>query len=319
VPYETFNDLNTAVMRLYGEQKYGEVLDLLVDAGAAFPDAAQQILYLRACMAVRVGQVDEALRLIEEVLDRGGWYGEHLIWQTPSWVALQGHPAFEALATRHRERETAALATAQPERVVRVPPGDPPPGGYPLFLSLHGNTQRAAPDVAAWEPITAQGWLLAAIQSSQMVGPNMYIWDDHATALTEIADHYAALAAAYPLNPARVVIAGFSRGGEIALRAALSGTLPATGFVLLGPGGPLMDTPDAWLPLLPGAAARGLRGVVLLGTADGAAPQAAIRALVESLTAHGLPCRLIDLPGLGHDYPRDPVATLTAALAFLFP
>jgi dienelactone hydrolase len=319
MPYQTFNELNADAMALYREQKYGEVLDLLTREGGAFPADMQQVLYLRSCMAVRVGQTDEGLRLIEEVLDRGGWYGEELLRRTPSWAGLQGQPAFEALAERHMARAAEAMAGARPLRLVRMPPGDPPLGGYPLMLSLHGNTQQAAPDVAAWGGIAARGWILAAIQSSQVAGPDMFIWDNQDKALAEIADHYAALDAEYPLDPARVVIAGFSMGGETALRAALNGTVPAGGFVLLGPGGPTMDTPDAWLPLLDGAAARGLRGVILLGSADVDLPQAEIRRLADLLTAHGIPTRLIDLPGLAHDYPPDPVATLTEALAFIYP
>ena len=112
--------------------------------------------------------------------------------------------------------------------------------------------RRATPagSLHGWGPVAEQGWLLAAAQSSQAGMTDQYIWDDQNTALREIAQHYATLRDEHDIDPSRVVLGGFSMGGETALRAALLGTMPARGFILLGPGGPTIDTPDEWLPLM---------------------------------------------------------------------
>src|SRR5919204_212614 len=96
-------------------------------------------------------------------------------------------------------------------------------------------------------------------------------------------DYAAVLRTLHAINPGRVVIAGFSLGGETALRAVLSGAVPARGFILLGPGGPTIDTPEEWLPLIEEGSDRKLRGYVLLGEEDAGVPQDAIRKLVELL------------------------------------
>ena len=144
-----------------------------------------------------------------------------------------------------------------------------------------------------------------------------YVWNDQEIALREVAEHYATVTADHAVDPGRVLVAGFSMGGETALRAALLGTIPARGFILLGPGGPTIDTPDAWLPLIADAAERSLRGYVLRGEQDASIPQDAIRTLVDSLNAHGIPCALEVIPTIRHEYPLDFAPYLARALAFV--
>src|SRR5205823_9745002 len=127
--------------------------------------------------------------------------------------------------------------------------------------------------------------LLAAVQSSQIAATKTYLWDDQATAMRDIEARYADLRRLHAIDAGRVVLAGFSLGGETALRAALSGAIPTKGFILLGPGGPTIDTPEEWLPLITQGAERNLRGYVLLGEEDAGVPHDAIRTLVELLNA----------------------------------
>ena len=46
------------------------------------------------------------------------------------------------------------------------------------------------------------------------------IWDDQDTALRDLATQFAGLQTHFALDPARLLLAGFSLGGETALRAA---------------------------------------------------------------------------------------------------
>jgi predicted esterase len=89
------------------------------------------------------------------------------------------------------------------------------------------------------------------------------------------------------------------------------------GFILLGPGGPTIDTPEEWLPLIKEGAERNLRGYVLLGEEDAGVPHDAIRTLVDLLNANGIPCHLEMLPGLAHQYPPDTGPALSRALGFI--
>ena len=312
-PYDEFY---AEVISLHQAQEFGAVLDLLQREGDAYPEEAPTVLYLRSCMTARSGQPDRALDILQDSLDRGYWYGEQLMRESPSWQGLQGLPRFEAMTAISLERQQAARE--EPRLFVEAPEGGcSPEGRCPLFLALHGNGSNARQTLAGWRPVVAAGWLLAVPQSSQGVAMDSYVWNDQEIALREVAEHYATVTAEHGVASGRVVLAGFSMGGETALRAALLGTIPAHGFILLGPGGPTIDTPDAWLPLLAAAAGRGLRGYILLGENDVSIPHDAIRTLVDHLNAHGIPCELEIVPAIRHEYPQDFAPYLARALAFV--
>jgi predicted esterase len=309
---ESFDAFYRHVMKHYESQDYAGALDLLERDGDLFPNDAPLILYLSSCVAARLNQLEHAEELLEQALDRGMWYGEMILRQSPSWAALQGRPEFERLAaiSMARARDHSGI----PRRFVAEPAGGVQSGQhYPLLIALHGNLDTGTAALHAWQPATADGWIVAALQSSQVQMTNGYVWDDTDLAAREILQHYAELAAAYAIDPARIVLLGFSMGASVALQLALAAALPLRGYILLGPGAP--DEP--WMPTLPEqwTASQPIRGVVLYGERE---PQrAGIEDLVARLLHLGMPMHLEILPGLSHEYPNDGGATLQRALTFI--
>jgi dienelactone hydrolase len=312
---ETFDDLYNKGMEYYRDQQFADALDVLTREGERFPEDAPTVLYLRSCMAVRVGEPDMALDLMQESLDKGYWYGEEVMRTSPSFQSLQGLPRFESMVeickARHAAGANPVLFTLEPEE------GCLPEKPCSLLIALHGNGSHAQPSIQAWRSIVSDGWLLAAPQSSQAVSVRAFMWDNQEIALREVKEHYSQLCAQHTIDSADVVIAGFSMGGETALRAALSGTIPVRGFILVGPGGPTIGTPDAWLPLIEEAKARNLRGYILLGEQDDSIPHDEIRTLAGLLNDNGIPCELEVIPGIAHEYPRDFAPYAARALAFV--
>ena len=314
----SYDEMQAEAMEHYQAQDYAGALAILTREGDQFPEEAANVLYLRSCMAARVGQPDLALAILEDALNRGLWYGEQVMRESPSWQPLQGRPAFERLAALCKERQAAAQIGPD-LRVLEPAQGCPAGEACPLFIALHGNAGAADSAIQGWRAVAEAGWRLVALQSSQVGGVNAYLWNDQETALRETAMQYAELCDRYAVDPARLVVAGFSLGGETALRIVLSESIPAPAFILLGPGGPAMEAPDAWLPLIAQGAARGVRGYVFLGERDNAVEQDAARRVVDLLNAHGVPCGLEMLPNLGHAYPADFGPGLARALAFVLP
>src|SRR4051794_7098616 len=245
----SFEEFNGELMTLYGEQRFGDVLDRLVAEGDAYPANASDVLYLRSCMEARLGQPERAIATLQKAIDQGYWYGDYILRMSPSWQSLQGVPEFERLAVICRARQAAAQGEAQ---LFVLEPDKPATErtGHPLLIALHGNGADGPSALDGWHPVVENGWYLAALESSQLAGMNAHIWDDQEIALRELTEQYAVLSAEQPIDAERVVLAGFSMGGETALRAALLGTIPLRGFVLLGPGGPTVDAPDEWIPLI---------------------------------------------------------------------
>jgi predicted esterase len=313
----TWDELYQETMVHYGEGRFQEALELMTKEGGRFPQQEVISLYLRSCLAARVGQTDLALDLLDESLGKGNWYGEQVMRESPSWGVLQGIPRFEAAVETCRVLQ--GRAETQPKVLYAEPANGCDEGkGCPLFLALHGNGEYAQRALDAWRPVTDEGWLLAALQSSQAMASGLYIWDDQEIALREVKEHYDTTREKYSIDEERVIIAGFSMGGETALRVALTGTVRVPGFLLLGPGGPAIESVEEWLPLIREKAGE-LRGYVLMGEGTQAMEQEAIRRLVEILKSNGMQCMLETIPGLAHDYPRDTAPYLRRALEFIVP
>ncbi|HEX8221400.1 MAG TPA: alpha/beta hydrolase [Chloroflexia bacterium] len=317
MPFQTFDELNTEAMRLYQQGQYAETYDLLTSEGNRFtaPDESYMTLYLRSCMAARTGRPDHAIDLIRESFDRGEWYGEQLLRMSPSYAPLQGMPEFERLVEVGRAKQVEASAPREP-LVLEPEGGCTSELACPTIVALHGNTERAQSALDGWRPIVAQGWLLAAGHSSQVAAYNRYVWDDQDVALRDVAAQFGKLRERYNIDPARLIVAGFSLGGATALHAALTSTIPAIGFILLGPGGGLMLEPESWRPLIAQAANKGLRGYMLLGEHDDGVAEGT-RATVEMLNEGGIPCELEVIPSTGHAYPADFGPIIARALAFV--
>jgi acetyl esterase/lipase len=132
----------------------------------------------------------------------------------------------------------------------------------------------------------------------------------------EIQEHYDALCRQHAVDPDRVVVAGFSMGGELAIWLALSGTIEARGFIAVGPGGPYMNEPDRWVPLIEASQGRGLRGYLVVGELDVFCYEGTL-ALAELLKARGVPCQLEVHPNLGHDFPPEFQQSLARTLEFI--
>jgi predicted esterase len=312
----TFDDVYADTMRHYQAQEFDQALEVLTSEGGAFPDESYMVLYLRSCLAARVGQPELALRLLQEALDSGYWYNRQVMRESPSWEVLQGMPEFERMVEICRVREEEARG--EPELLISEPEGGLQAGEkYPLFLALHGNGANGRQALNGWRHIVSKGWLLAAAQSSQVVSSNMYVWDDQETALRELKEHYEQLCRDYPVDTERVIVAGFSMGGETALSAALKGTVPARGFILLGPGGPTVDAPEGYLPIMEDGKADGLRGYIIIGDTDALIVPEALQRLAVMLNEHGIPCELETISGLRHDYPPDFEPVIERAVEFV--
>jgi dienelactone hydrolase len=317
---DSYQGLDARVTTLYREQDYAGALDLLTAEGPRYPGHETDVSYMRSCLAARTGDYGMAVEILEQTLEQGSWFGETLLRRSPSWQPLQGRPDFERVAAACLERQHAEQAARPPARYsALLPDGGAPP--YRSIVALHGNGENPRKALDGWRAVTGEGWLLAALESSQIVQSDGYVWDDTEVALREIREQYAALAADHELSADHLVIAGFSMGGHTALQVALGGTIPARAFILLGPGGPdpEADDPASWLPLIQQARARGgqLRGYLLAGQDDHVTPVEAQRKLADLLTEQGIPCGFEAVPGVAHAYPLDFRPIIQRAIAFI--
>jgi acetyl esterase/lipase len=210
------------------------------------------------------------------------------------------------------------------------PEGDPPAGGWPVVLALHGGGWRGGsrtlygPEVA---PLARHG-LAVAVADYRLSRPGAPSWpgnfEDVQAAVVWLRSH----AAEHGLNPRRVAALGASAGGHL---AALLGTaaegparvdgvidlygpadLPTLGGPAGAPGGPVALLLGGTAAERPGPAAAasparrasaGAAPVLLFhGEADRLVPPDQSERLAAALRDAGVPCRLVRLPGEGHGF-----------------
>jgi predicted esterase len=315
----TFGDLETQLYQLYQGGEYAQALDLATREASRFPTEAWRVTYWRICMASLLGETTLALQLLEEALEAGFWYAEAQLREDPDLQPLQGLPWFEQLVEVCRKRHAEAQGQAAPALLALQPEGQCQAGlqPCPLLLALHGNNRNAEYSLGFWRSAVSKGWLLALPQSSQIRSPDGYAWNDRDWAVREIQEHYATLCEQYAVDPDRVIVAGFSMGGELAIWLAMSGTIEARGFIAVGPGGPYMNEPDNWVPLIEDSQQRGLRGYLVVGEQDVFCYEGT-QSLAALLRSRDVPCELEVHPNLGHDFPSEFQQSLAQALEFLF-
>lgn len=297
---------------VFGHYHAGGYTDALafVEEHASLLDEGERD-WFRTCLRARIGDVAGAIAAFRAEIDRGGWFDEASL-QDPDLDPLRVDPEFQRLAALSPIRKREAQANACPTFRVVTPDSPPPREGYPVVVALHGNSANAELTAKDWSAAAADGWLVAAIQSSQ-VGRRRgaFVWNDSHLGTLEIQEQFASVERTHPVARTRTVLGGFSLGAFQAALVALQGSISARAFILVAPGIPSLE------PLIDAARSRrdrDVRGYVILGDADASQAVDKGRSLVGLLNGLGYQCELDARSGMRHEYPSDFPETLRRAL-----
>jgi predicted esterase len=310
----TFPEISSRMFELYYAGQPVEALAFVNEHAGDVPDQISNIRIWQVCLQSLTGQTEQAKRTLEQTLDSGLWYHPEALTHDSDLAPLQDDPEYQSLVARSNEMYLEARQAARPELHVYTPPADAPTP-YPALFVLHGMGGNADETAGQWQDLAGQGWLVAIPQSSQIVNVDGYAWDDAALTESELAVHFEQLCAEYPLDRRRIVLAGFSQGGGLAISLSLQGSLPSCGFIGVAP---WLPTLEALLHAPTPAMDRPLRGVILTGGKD--VPQVAMFDKFEALfEKRGLPYQRCTFPDLAHSYPPDFANVRSEALAFILP
>lgn len=293
--------------------EYQAALALVRAAAPRFPGRSDQIAYWEVCFLCRLGESDQALSSLRTALDAGQWWSPDMLRRDPDLEPLRDQAAtsFAEIVAACETRLRNAQSDAKPGLRVVFP--DSPSVDSPLLIALHWRARHPDDFAAWWLPAVAHGAVVAFPRSSLQIGPHAFAWDDPERAEREIGNTFAQLRASTKFDPDKVILSGASQGGDLAIRLALAGTpIPCRGFVAVVPA--VRDVAPL-LPLLDGAAQRGLRGWLLTGERDYGRAQA--ETLHAEMVRYGLACELVVVPGLEHDFSLDFEERLPAALDFV--
>jgi predicted esterase len=305
-------------------REYERALEVIIDKGDLYPELVRMMMYRRICLKAMLGDTAEALRLLEEALAAGIYFPAILLG--PEGTGDEGNPLtleameglfeFERLKAAHQARYWEAMENAPPV-LVTVGPSHPQTAPPPLLFVAHGNVSNIENEIGHYRPATEWGWLLAMPQSSQPWDvEGRYVWGDWEMTERQLGKYCSLLSQELDYDPARVVTAGISKGGEVAVWLAMSGKVSARGFIAVAPGGKRIDEPGALLPFVETSREKGLRGYLIVGDRDTSCYEATMK-LSTFLKEQGISCELEIHPGEGHWFPPNFAQSLRRALRFI--
>lgn len=278
-----------ALFAAYGTGDYAAALGHAESAHRRWPEHHGDTWYWQACLLALLDRPDESVRALEEGLAEGHWWGPGMLDDETDLATVRFRADFAALRSACAARWQEAQATAAPSCLVVAPSSATWGPRSVLFLHWWGGSAR---DTAArWQRLVDEGWTLVAAQSSQILSPGRFCWDDRELALAEAQHHLSDCRDRRALPLDGMVVAGASQGAAIAMEAAAEAGLPWLAIIpTLG-----RSFDPSRLLAVPGRT----RGAMLLGADDPANPRSL--AVAEMLRSGGVEVAVRVVPGVGHD------------------
>jgi len=309
-----FHDLREQVMSLFYQGRYEDALDAARDLRSRYPERGE-IPFWMACALGSLARPDDALQVLEQALDDGLWWPAEWLRDDDDLALLRGRPELEAMTERAQRARATWVSSYEPGLIVGKPASrfSVPRG---TLVALHGWGGNAPDFLDPWRPVVDEGLLLAVPESSQVLTPYFHVWDDPSLATKDLANAYKRLRSTYGIDALRLVAAGFSQGGGLAVSSVLTGgPLPADAFLTIGTG--LSDINPAALDTVAPTRTHQIQGWILIGERDEALPDAT--RLHAELRSRDIDCHFEVIPHVAHSVAPDLAPRLRRALASLLP
>ncbi len=252
-------------------------------------------------LAAKLGYFDQVMDSLEDYLETKRWYSNWFLQRIPELNQLQDSPRYQKIIQLVEAKEAQYWQDESIKPITQVPLAAQPP--YPLLIAIHGNGFNAIHSASQWACASEAGWLVFHPLAKRLVGYGAHWWDAHEENRAIIEQQAEENLLQYPVDYTRVILGGFSKGGEVAMVLALQGWLGAKGFITVGAGGYYHMQPDLWLPLLE-SPPQGLRGVAMYSPYDLERSEGENQTL-KMMRASGIECQLEKYPAEGHVFPED--------------
>jgi predicted esterase len=248
-----------------------------------------------------LGEFERVFDELEASIHSDHWFTPWFLQRTTELKPLAENPRYQAALSALAEVEQAYRRSGAFQPVLQMPHGAQPP--YPLLIALHGNGYNPQHSAEHWECAAEAGWLVFHPTSEHLVGRNTGWWDNHEENIRIVTHQVEPVFNAYPVDPQRILLGGFSKGGETAMVLALQKAFRAKGFITVGAGGYYHLQPDLWQPLID-SAPKDIRGICLYSPYDHERGDQA-NPTIEMLQAAGLDVREERYYAEGHRFPDE--------------
>lgn len=301
----SFHHNEHRVYDLYNRGLLQEALAFLRDLDPAARGESLFFDYAEASILAVVGAQEASLDILKALCRGEGWIDPCLLTDDPDFRPLLGRSSFKEVVDCYRERMEADIKNARVTKTVLYPAQQS--GAQKLLLILHGDNSCAAHTLKSWSSAIEAGWSVVALQSKEIGSfAGAYRWRSYQEAVSAVEEVLSSLQAD-DFGRTEVVLGGFSRGGEVALRLALDGVGRATRALAVCPAP--MDEPTL---LGPGPRPALEECYIFAGEKDPELLSA--EAAADRLSSLGVSVQFDRRGKYGHEYPSDFSAVLVRYL-----
>lgn len=313
----SFEELQTQMFDLFYARDLAGAFAVAESASRLYPDRLPKTAYWKACILSLMGRAEEAVSALAQGLAEGAWWSPIMLNRDPDLEAARTLPQMTEVLAETDRRWQAAQVRSKPQTFI-LDPRDrtAAPAGHdgalpPLMLALHWYTGTGPEFIERFRSAADDlGFLLASAQSSQMCAKDQYCWDDQAEGEAEVSGALASLRASHRFDADRVILAGASQGGRLAI--AMSLALPLCGFIAVVPA---VRGVEEFAAHVESAAERGVKGYIIAGEKDYFL--AGTEKLQRFLDSNGVSCRIEVVEGMAHTFPKDFPERLARAARFV--
>jgi predicted esterase len=302
---KTFKEADWAVDELIHQECYEEALSKLEKMLQAFPEWAYLIHNGIAYIYQRIDP-EKAMAQYFRALDSGYFYAVDRPYIKDHIGHLPEYPELleKSLALRQQAQEGCTW------RWGVFPPKSSAEKPYPMIVFFHGNPGSIYEIKSYWSPdaFVELGYVVVYIQPDKVMGYNRYGWpEDYSLSRDKIIQVLDRVKDELEIDPAKISLAGFSRGSMAALDMTLHQSIPVSKCITLSlHEGPYLDEflasgleqMDNCITLLYGERVFEEEG----------------KPLMKKLDELGVPYNLEICPNIGHWYPPDLVERTIAIL-----
>ena len=305
----TFRELTDEMMHLYAEGKYADDLQLVEQNADRFPEQSVRTAFWKMCLLSLCNRPEEVLSVFQQGLGNGLWWAERQFLDS-DLDAVRDLPEFKSLMMVSQEKYEEARKHIERDQVILLPEASES-GLYPLLIALHGGAGNKESNLEYWEAARQKGWLVLSPQSTQPFYPGTYSWIDGEQGVTELIFYIEKISKEYAIDPKRVVIAGFSQGGGMAIYTALNRKIDVWGFIGIGT---YWADPNSLTPFA--RESKSVRGYFVTGEKDHTLDK--IREIQKILRENDIQFTEELHPELGHEFPPDFEKSFDQAIDFIF-
>lgn len=303
---QSFEEMEKEATAAYLAQNFHQAAAILEAAYQRFPEKHYSMTTDLAYIYMVAGQPEKSVEALTRATQEGLWF---VLDTTRHWRPLATTQGFKSLMATWAVRQAEKAAAAKMKLDVVLPKNYDARQPYPLMLAFHGHGESTEFHRQFWHSgLTDSLYIVAFVQSSQVVGPDNWGWNDWEKSRREITDAYTQVVANHRIDTNDVVVTGFSWGGTMALDMALNQRIPATSFIALCPGLPFPIADES----IANAAAKGVAGVIITGDADQSVPNQ--NTISHQMMRGGLRHSVMVSPSNGHWYPSDMSRQLDIAI-----